>query len=266
MSESADHSSELQRKYYEACQLKSGGEVRVYLERECKDDEQEKKLLLRMLENRVDRSTNPLLIADQQLRGVGDTVSALSNQQRYHEDTVDQFPLVPRYRIIEVLGEGAMGTVYLAEQLEPIRREVALKVIKPGMDSRQVLARFEREKQILAMLDHPQISKVFDAGITNNGYPYFSMELVRGETIETYCIKHQLPIEARLQLMIDVCRATHHAHTRGIIHRDLKPSNVLVKTQDLKAMVVVIDFGVAKALESETTHTNYQTYFRVRSA
>ncbi len=262
MSESNDHSSELQRKFAEASRLESEASIREYLDRECQDNEQEKELLLLMLHNRAASDANPLLIADLKLRGIGEAVSSISNHQQYKEHSVDGYPEVPRHRIISVLGEGAMGTVYRAEQLEPIQREVALKIIKPGMDSRQVLARFDREKQILAMLDHPQISKVFDAGMTANGYPYFSMELVRGETIEKHCANHELSIESRVRLMIDVCRATHHAHTRGIIHRDLKPSNVLVKIQDQQPLIVVIDFGVAKALESDLSQPSYDTYFR----
>ncbi len=131
------------------------------------------------------------------------------------------------YKLREVIGEGGMGIVYLAEQEQPLRRKVALKVIKPGMDSRQVVARFEAERQALAMMDHPHIAHVFDGGVTPSGHPYFAMELVQGQAITTYCNRLQLSIHERLTLFIDVCQAVEHAHSKQIIHRDLKPSNVL---------------------------------------
>jgi eukaryotic-like serine/threonine-protein kinase len=136
------------------------------------------------------------------------------------------------YKLLSVLGEGGFGTVYLAEQEKPIRRRVALKIIKAGMDTRQVLARFEAERQALAMMDHPNIAKVLDAGSTEFGRPYFAMELVHGEPITEYCDRHKLTLEDRLQLLIPVCQAVQHAHQKGIIHRDLKPKNVLVAVVD----------------------------------
>jgi eukaryotic-like serine/threonine-protein kinase len=153
-----------------------------------------------------------------------------------------------RYRLIEVLGEGGMGSVYLAEQIEPVQRQVALKVIKPGLASPQVLTRFDAERQVLALMDHPNIAKVLDAGTTSAGQPYFVMELVSGVPITEYCDERRLHPQARLALFVAVCRAVHHAHQKGIIHRDLKPSNVLVAEYDGKPVPKVIDFGVAKAL------------------
>jgi serine/threonine protein kinase/WD40 repeat protein len=165
------------------------------------------------------------------------------------------------YKLLEEIGEGGMGTVYMAEQTEPVRRRVALKVIKPGMDTRQVVARFEAERQALAMMDHPSIAKVHDAGTTAAGRPYFVMELVRGLPITDYCDKARLPIPERLRLFVLVCRAVQHAHQKGVIHRDLKPSNVLVTLVDGSALPIVIDFGVAKATGGRLTDKTLFTGF-----
>jgi serine/threonine protein kinase len=151
------------------------------------------------------------------------------------------------YKLLQQIGEGGMGTVYLAEQYEPVRRMVALKIIKPGMDTRQVIARFEAERQALALMDHPNIARVFDGGTTANGRPYFVMELVKGVPITSYCDEHHLTPAERLELFVPVCQAVQHAHQKGIIHRDLKPSNVLVALYDGRPVPKVIDFGVAKA-------------------
>jgi serine/threonine protein kinase len=155
---------------------------------------------------------------------------------------------VGRYEILRVLGEGGMGIVYLAQQHEPIKRQVALKVIKPGMDTRQVIARFEAEQQALAMIDHPHVARVYDGGVTASGRPYFVMEYVAGVPITEYCDEHKLTVEERLALFLRVCEAVQHAHQKGIIHRDLKPSNILVVASDKGATPKVIDFGVARAL------------------
>lgn len=166
----------------------------------------------------------------------------------------DLFPKqIGPYKMLEPIGEGGMGVVYLAQQLEPVRRKVALKIIKPGMDSRQVVARFEAERQALAMMDHPHIAKVLDAGTTESGLPFFVMELVRGIPITDYCDQLKMPTRQRLELFRDACDAIQHAHNKGIIHRDIKPSNVLVTEQDGRAVVKVIDFGVAKALTDNLT-------------
>ncbi|HEU5186594.1 MAG TPA: protein kinase, partial [Gemmatimonadaceae bacterium] len=157
------------------------------------------------------------------------------------------------YRILETLGEGGMGIVYLAEQDEPLRRRVAIKVIKLGMDTREVVARFESERQAVALMDHPNIASVYDAGATEDGRPYFVMEYVPGVPITDYCDHHRLDTRARLALFSDVCAAIQHAHQKGIIHRDLKPTNVLVMQQDGRAVPKVIDFGVAKAIDQRMT-------------
>jgi serine/threonine protein kinase len=167
------------------------------------------------------------------------------------------------YKILEKLGEGGCGIVYLAEQEEPIRRRVALKLIKLGMDTRQVIARFEAERQALALMNHPNVAKVLNAGASETGRPYFVMELVRGSKITEYCDKYYLSTRERLELFLQVCRAIEHAHQKGIIHRDIKPSNILVTQQDGKAVPMVIDFGIAKAtggqpLTNKTLHTGLE--------
>jgi serine/threonine protein kinase len=158
---------------------------------------------------------------------------------------------IGRYKLLEQIGEGGCGIVYLAAQEEPLRRQVALKVIKLGMDTRQVIARFEAERQALALMDHPNIAKVYDAGATTTGRPYFVMELVRGVRITDYCNDKKLPTRRRLELFLQVCQAVQHAHQKGIIHRDLKPSNILVTVNDGVAVPKVIDFGIAKATSGE---------------
>ena len=157
------------------------------------------------------------------------------------------------FKLLQLLGEGGFGSVYEAEQEEPVRRRVALKVIKPGMDSREVIARFEAERQALALMDHPNIAHVFDAGTTESGRPYFVMELVKGEPISTYCRQHKLTIRQRLDLFEQVCEGIQHAHSKGIIHRDLKPSNVLVVEHGARPFAKVIDFGIAKATSGRLT-------------
>src|SRR6266567_4171209 len=158
---------------------------------------------------------------------------------------------IGRYKLLERVGEGGCGVVYVAEQTEPVRRRVALKVIKLGMDTKSVVARFEAERQALAMMDHPNIAKVLDAGTTDLGRPYFVMELVRGIKITDYCDENNLSKRERLGLFTQVCQAVQHAHQKGIIHRDLKPSNILVTVNDGVAVPKVIDFGIAKATSGE---------------
>jgi serine/threonine protein kinase len=160
---------------------------------------------------------------------------------------------IGRYKLLDVLGEGGMGVVYLAEQEQPIKRQVALKVVKPGMDSKRVIARFESERQALALLNHPGIAHVYNAGTTEGGRPYFVMELVTGVSITDYCDQHKLTIEERLELFLLVCEAVQHAHQKGIIHRDIKSSNILISLDDDNAVPKIIDFGIAKALTAPLT-------------
>ncbi|MFC1636856.1 SUMF1/EgtB/PvdO family nonheme iron enzyme [Planctomycetota bacterium] len=182
--------------------------------------------------------------------------------------TLDTSPLIEvpgtvidRYKLLQKIGEGGMAVVYMAEQQEPIRRKVALKVIKLGMDTKQVIARFEAERQALATMDHPNIAKVFDAGATETGRPYFVMELVHGILITEYCDNNQLDMHRRLELFVQVCQAVQHAHQKGIIHRDIKPSNVLVTMHDDKPVPKVIDFGIAKATNQRLTEKTVFTQY-----
>jgi serine/threonine protein kinase len=168
---------------------------------------------------------------------------------------------IGRFKLLQKIGEGGCGIVYMAEQEEPVQRRVALKVIKLGMDTKQVIARFEAERQALAMMDHPNIAKVLDAGSTDNGRPYFVMELVRGIKITDYCDQNNLPTEQRLDLFMQVCRAIQHAHQKGIIHRDIKPSNILVTLHDGVPVPKVIDFGIAKATQGKLTDQTLFTAF-----
>ncbi|HEV8066807.1 MAG TPA: protein kinase [Planctomycetaceae bacterium] len=177
--------------------------------------------------------------------------------------TVSEQPgaVIGPYKLMEQIGVGGFGLVFVAEQQRPVRRKVALKVIKPGMDTREVVARFEAERQALAMMDHPNIARVYDAGATDSGRPYFVMELVRGVPITDYCDQNHLTLRERLELFVSVCQAVQHAHQKGIIHRDIKPSNVLVTLQDGKPVAKVIDFGVAKALYQPLTDRTIYTRF-----
>jgi WD40 repeat protein/serine/threonine protein kinase len=182
--------------------------------------------------------------------------------------TVDEQPVreklgtvIGPYKLMEQIGEGGMGLVFVAEQQQPVRRKVALKVIKPGMDTRQVIARFEAERQALALMDHPHIAKVLDGGETASGRPYFVMELVKGVSITDYCDQSQVTIRERLELFLHVCQAVQHAHQKGIIHRDIKPSNVLIMSQDGTPLVKVIDFGIAKAVGQQLTDKTVYTQF-----
>ena len=182
--------------------------------------------------------------------------------------TIDEPPIAERpgsmigpYKLKEQIGEGGFGLVFVAEQQEPVKRKVALKVIKPGMDTREVMARFKAERQALALMDHPNIARVLDAGATDSGRPYFVMELVRGIPITDYCDQNQLAPRDRLDLFVTVCQAVQHAHQKGIIHRDIKPSNVLVTSHDGKPVAKVIDFGVAKAINQQLTERSIYTQF-----
>ena len=214
-------------------------------------------------------------------RGLRDRVNALLHVYEQERSFLESTPVEPGaaptvdlprlvegpgtvigpYKLLEQIGEGGMGVVYMAEQTHPVRRKVALKIIKPGMDTKQVIARFEAERQALAMMDHHHIARVLDAGATESGRPYFVMELVKGIPITDYCDRNRLAIEDRLELFVQACQAVQHAHQKGIIHRDLKPSNVLVTMIDGAAVPKVIDFGVAKAMGQQLTEKTLFTGF-----
>ncbi len=165
------------------------------------------------------------------------------------------------YKLLQKIGEGGMGVVYMAEQERPVRRKIALKIIKPGMDTAQVIGRFNAEAQALAMMDHQNIARVFDAGTTDSGRPFFVMELVHGVLITDYCDRNRLMPKERLDLFTPVCQATQHAHQKGIIHRDIKPTNVLVTLYDGKPVPKVINFGVAKATDQRLTELTMFTQY-----
>jgi WD40 repeat protein len=244
----AEHRNDEEAIFCAAIKLKSVEERRAYIKGACGDDID--------LLSRVEA----LLEAHEQ---AGDFLDAPPVNQGV---TLDSPPgidgpgtTIGRYTLLELLGEGGMGLVYLAEQKEPVRRKVALKIIKPGMDSKQVIARFEAERQTLAVLDHPNIAHVFDAGCTETGRPYFVMEHVKGLPITRYCDENRLAIEQRLRLFEQVCEAVHHAHQKGIIHRDLKPSNILVSVHGDRAVPKIIDFGIAKAITAPLTDKTFAT-------
>ena len=183
-----------------------------------------------------------------------------SRSQRQHAHGI-----IDGYKLLQQIGEGGMGSVWMAEQEKPVRRRVALKLIKAGMDSKNIVARFEAERQALAMMDHQNIAKVLDAGTADDGRPYFAMELVRGIPFSTYCDKNKLTVEERLGLFIPVCRAIQHAHQKGIIHRDLKPSNVLVTLYDGNPVAKVIDFGLAKAPTTPNQADRQDAFYGIQS-
>jgi hypothetical protein len=227
----------------------------AYLAKACGEDEELRRRLERLLRN-LERAGN--FLAQDYVGSPGGT--------RYSTVTAEKpGDRIGRYKLLEQIGEGGCGVVYMAEQEEPVRRRVALKIIKLGMDTRSVIARFEAERQALALMDHPNIAKVHDAGATESGRPYFVMELVRGTKITDYCDEKSLPTAQRLDLFVKVSQAVQHAHQKGIIHRDLKPSNILVTVNDGVAVPKIIDFGIAKAttdqrLTDKTVFTAFEQF------
>ncbi len=232
-----------------AVEKKSPGERAAYLEGACGDDV--------ALRNLVDG-----LLQAHEAAG-----SFLEQPLFEPASTLDQ-PAVDRpgavigsYKLLEQIGEGGFGVVFMAEQMAPVRRKVALKILKPGMDSHQVVARFEAERQALALMNHPNIAQVFHGSETASGRPYFVMELVRGVPVTEFCDQNHLAVRQRLELFVSVCQAVQHAHQKGIIHRDLKPNNILVTLHDGTPVVKVIDFGIAKAMGQQLTDKTLFTNF-----
>jgi serine/threonine protein kinase len=224
----------------------SGRERQDYLEQQCKGDAGLMAEVTQILEFFEPDSTISLA------PDLHDVVRSLSASLGPHHSEAPGECIGP-YRILEQLGEGGFGMVYRAVQERPIRREVALKVIKLGMDTRQVIARFDAERQTLALMDHPGIARVFEAGATNTGRPYFAMELIHGQSITEYCDLNELTVRNRIELFLRICKAMKHAHAKGIIHRDLKPSNIIVTMHDGKPLPKVIDFGISKATNQRLT-------------
>ena len=245
--------------FLKALELRSFEERRALLDRDCGADEALRDEVERLLEA-SDRAGSFL---DRPAVEFGITTVAPqpSDETAVTVGLEAAGSVIGPYKLLQQIGEGGMGTVYMAEQTQPVRRKVALKVIKPGMDSRQVIARFEAERQALAMMDHANIARVFDAGATESGRPYFVMELVHGVPITRYCDDNQLTPRQRLELFVPVCQAIQHAHQKGIIHRDIKPSNVMITLYDGKPVPKVIDFGVAKATEQRLTERTLFTQY-----
>ncbi len=235
--------------YENARRLKTPAERDAFLDRVCHGEPKRKARILALLQ--AHERTNDVLNA------------LLDNPVSSSEDRLKEGPgeTIDRYKLLEKIGEGGMAVVYMAEQEQPIRRKVALKIIKLGMDTKQVIARFEAERQALAMMDHPNIAKVFDAGATETGRPYFVMELVTGVSITEYCDANHLNTKERLKLFMQVCNAIQHAHQKGVIHRDIKPSNVMVTMHDGKPIPKVIDFGIAKATNQRLTEKTLFTRY-----
>jgi serine/threonine protein kinase/tetratricopeptide (TPR) repeat protein len=232
-----------------AVEIDSATERRQYVDQACAGDAELKRRIEELIENHFRAGSfleSPALTGD----------TPVDELVRERPGTV-----IGPYKLLEQIGEGGFGVVFMAEQQQPLRRKVALKVLKPGMDTRQVVARFEAERQALALMNHPHIAHVFDGGATASGRPYFIMELVKGVSITDFCDQDHLPIRERLQLFNDVCEAVKHAHQKGVIHRDIKPSNVLVTRHDARAVVKVIDFGIAKATGQQLTEKTLFTNF-----
>ncbi|MEM9409541.1 MAG: serine/threonine-protein kinase, partial [Planctomycetota bacterium] len=219
----------------------------AYLDQQCQGDQQ--------LRSRMEN----LLAAHEEQGGILDVQETCLQPNGVNEISAGQD--IGNYRLLQKIGEGGFGIVFMAEQRKPVVRKVAVKVIKPGMDSRAVVARFEGERQALAMMDHPNIARVFDGGTNKAGMPYFVMELVQGVPITEFCDANSFTTKERLELFITVCHAVHHAHQKGIIHRDIKPNNVMVTLHDGKPVVKVIDFGVAKALHQKLTDKTLFTQY-----
>ncbi|MEQ8770040.1 MAG: serine/threonine-protein kinase [Phycisphaerales bacterium] len=234
------------------------GERASYIASACDGDEQLAAEVADLISYRSKADDPEFVLAETRLPSPGVPVSQMATADLNDDPAASRRAIGP-YRVVRVLGEGGMGIVYEAEQSVPVRRSVALKIIKPGMDSRAIIARFEAERQALAMMDHPGVAKVFDGGTTDDGRPYFAMELVRGDPITDHCAKNAPSPEETLGLFLAVCDAVQHAHAKGVIHRDLKPSNILVSYTDGKAAPKVIDFGIAKALHQRLTENTLVT-------
>jgi serine/threonine protein kinase len=238
--------------FREALERPAGPERQAFLDQACGNDGQLRERLAALLQAHEQLDTALEAIAED---GPRPTIRLdFSN---------DEGPgtRIGRYKLLQKIGEGGMGVVYMAQQEEPVRRRVALKIIKLGMDTKQVIARFEAERQALALMDHPNIARVLDGGATDTGRPYFVMELVQGVPITEFCNKSKLPAQERIKLFLPVCQAIQSAHQKGIIHRDIKPSNVLVTLHDGVPVPKVIDFGIAKATSQKLTEKTIFTQY-----
>jgi serine/threonine protein kinase len=242
-----------------AVQLRDPAKRAIYLEFACEGNPTLRARIEKLLASDAEDAFFARPLAQPTILNSAVTAAASSESQT--DVSLPEGERIGRYRLIQKIGEGGCGVVYMAEQEEPIRRRVAIKIIKLGMDTKSVIARFDAERQALALMDHPNIAKVLDAGATETGRPYFVMELVGGIKITDYCDQNRLTTRQRLDLFIQVCRAIQHAHQKGVIHRDIKPSNVLVATQDSVPVPKVIDFGIAKATQGRLTDQTVFTAF-----
>jgi serine/threonine protein kinase len=253
--------------FYSALEIKSSDQRQVFLERACAGNAGLRLVVDKLLlsqpaaesifqEGGVARMPmNELAAAFTRTPDLMENVGRLAGEDEFVGS------IIGPYKLLQRIGEGGCGAVYMAEQEKPVRRRVAFKVIKLGMDTKSVIARFEAERQALALMEHPNIARVLDAGATESGRPFFVMELVRGVKITEYCDQHELDTPQRLRLFIQVCHAIQHAHQKGVIHRDIKPSNILVTIIDGQPVPKVIDFGIAKAIEGRLTETTMFTPF-----
>jgi hypothetical protein len=253
--------------FYAALEIKSSGERGEYLDRACLENAELRAAVDEMLASQA-RAEKFFDGGGVQQVSIADLAKTMAEMPEFNGNA-DPAPLLDEelgkfigaFKLLQRLGEGGCGVVYMAEQEKPVRRRVALKIIKLGMDTRNVIARFEAERQALALMDHPNIARVLDAGTTQTGRPYFVMELVRGVKITDYCDQNELDTRQRLELFMQVCRAIQHAHQKGVIHRDIKPSNILVTVIDGVAIPKVIDFGIAKAIEGRLTDNTIFTAY-----
>jgi len=254
LSESENREEQL----FQQCLDLPSGERATFLEKVCPEDAKLRERVLHLLS--IYETSDDFLETDP-----GDGSSEVMNElQRIAPSDEASGDRIGRYRLLEIIGEGAWGSVWLAEQVEDVERRVALKILKLGLDTKEFLARFEAERQMLAMMDHPNIAKMLDAGATKLGRPYFVMELVKGVPLVEYADRERLSIEDRVNLFSQVCLGVQHAHAKGIIHRDLKPSNILVAVQDDQPVAKIIDFGIAKTtqfrLANKTLFTAYNSF------
>jgi len=241
--------------FYAAMEVTDPAQRRLFLDEACAGDVELRAAVEELLSTQVEAEQLFTEGSSSLAELTNELKSADSQAEERNEPTFEEKPgtVIGRYKLLQKIGEGGYGVVYMAEQEQPVRRRVALKVIKLGMDTKNVIARFEAERQALAMMDHPNIAQVFDAGATETGRPFFVMELVNGVKITEYCDQNQVGLEQRLELFIQICHAIQHAHQKGIIHRDIKPSNILVTLHDGVPVPKVIDFGIAKATEERLT-------------
>lgn len=249
---------QLESLYAKALAIESLVEREAFLNQACEGDDRLRAQLDQLLKSHFDvTEIDATQLSDQ--TDLNETHFSSPSREPSSESFAQPLDRIGPYELIEEIGVGGMGTVWVAQQIHPIRRKVALKLIKPGMDSRAVLARFEAERQALAMMEHPNISRVFDGGMTDQGRPYFAMEYVQGTPLTKYCNQQKLSLKERLKLFLPICHAVQHAHQKGIMHRDLKPSNILIGSYDGVPVPKVIDFGLAKAMHDSLTDLTLYT-------